>query len=84
MALGIVGLHDASQPAVQRDVGLGIRGEDEQVGSVVSPADFLLQRKAAPGHAAVRAEDSPTCQHPAAAAPPPRVMDWPKGPTCPC
>lgn len=42
VALGIVGLHNASQPAIQCDVGLGIRGEDEEVGSIIPPADFLL------------------------------------------
>lgn len=67
MALGIVGLHDAGQPAVQSDVGLGVCGEHEQVGSIVPPADFLLQREAAPSRVAMCAKGSPMCHHPAAA-----------------
>lgn len=55
MAPGIVGLHDASQPAIQCDVRLGIRGEDKQVGCVVPPANFLLQPKAVSSGAAVSA-----------------------------
>lgn len=43
VALGIIGLHDACQPSIQCDVGLCIRGEDEQVRSIIPPANFFLQ-----------------------------------------
>lgn len=67
MALGVVGLHDAGQPPVQCNVGLGVRGEDEQVGSIIPPADLFLWPKAAPSGVAVCAEGSPIaaphCHH---------------------
>lgn len=42
MAAAVVWPHDPGEAPVQRHVRLGVRGEDEEVGSAGTPADLLL------------------------------------------
>lgn len=45
VALPIIGLDNACQPSIQRNMGLGISGKHQQVGGIIPPANLLLLKK---------------------------------------
>lgn len=45
VALPIIGLDNACQPSIQRNMGLGVSGKHQQVGGIGPPANLLLFKK---------------------------------------
>lgn len=50
VALAVVGLHQAPQPAVQGQVGDVVRGKHQQVVGLLPPADLVLLTQDRPLH----------------------------------